>query len=246
MKDNFSKQSHLYAQYRPHYPEELFSYIVSFVKNKNAAWDCGTGNGQSAAQLAEHFAAVYATDISEKQLQNAAQAANIFYSVQPAEHTSIESNSIGLVTVAQAIHWFDFEKFYAEVKRVATTDGIIAVWCYSLFTISPDIDAVIGKFHYNTLENYWDPERKYVDEGYINIPFPFKKINTPLFHIEKQLAIEEIEGYLNTWSAVQKYITEHSENPVAGLIKQVLPLWGGIKKRTVVFPVHLLLGKIFS
>lgn len=242
MKDNFSKQSSLYAQHRPHYPDELFIYILSFVKNKGAAWDCGTGNGQSAAWLSGYFKKVMATDISQKQLQHAAKADNIFYSVQPAEQTNIEANSIDLITVAQAIHWFEFDTFYREVKRVAVKDAVIAVWCYSLLSISKEIDPIISDFHFNTLEQYWDDERKYVDKGYSNIPFPFKKIQTPSFVIEKYWSLEELLGYFTTWSAVQKYVTVNNQDPVCWLMEAIMPYWGKEKKRKVVFPIHLLLA----
>ncbi len=244
MKDNFSRQSSLYAQYRPDYPPELFGYILSVVKNKNNAWDCGTGNGQSAIQLSKHFKNVIATDISEKQLQNAKQAPNIFYSVQAAEQTDIENDRIDLITVAQAIHWFDFEKFYAEVKRVAARQAVIAVWCYSLLSINEEVDDIINDYHFNILENYWDSERKYVDDGYKNIPFPFERIETPIFFIEKNWSIEELEGYLNTWSALQKYVAEIDHNPVPGLIEKIRPYWGQAVHRKIIFPIHLLLGEI--
>lgn len=242
MKDNFSRQSSLYAQYRPGYPPELFEYILSFVKTKTTAWDCGTGNGQSAVVLSKHFKKVIATDISEKQLQQAEQANNIFYSVQPAEQTNVESNSIDLLTVAQAAHWFDFDKFYNEVKRVAAANAFIAVWCYSLLHINKEVDNIINEYHFNTLEKYWDAERKYVDDGYAN--FPFEKIKTPAFVIEKYWDLEELEGYLGTWSALQKYIAANAINPVPELIKRIKSYWGDAAKQKIIFPVHILFGKI--
>ncbi len=244
MKDNFSKQSSLYAKYRPDYPAELFEYIISFVKSRNVAWDCGTGNGQSAVQLSKYFKKIIATDISEKQLQSAEKAENIFYSVQPAEQTNIENNSVDLITVAQAIHWFDFDKFYTEVKRVAAQNAFIAVWCYDLLKINKEVDEVINHYHFNTLEQYWDPERKYVDEVYRNIPFPFKKISTPSFIIEKYWTIEDLEGYLNTWSALQKYIAVNNHNPVPAVIEKIKPYWGNELQQKIIFPIHLLLAEI--
>ena len=74
MKDNFSKQADVYAKYRPTYPRDLFDFILSYVANKQAAWDCGTGNGQTAKELAVHFEKVVATDISQKQIDNAYQS----------------------------------------------------------------------------------------------------------------------------------------------------------------------------
>ena len=164
MKDNFSLQSALYVKYRPSYPPEMIDFVVSLVKEKDMAWDCGTGNGQTAKALSSYFNKVFATDISQKQLDNAYQAVNIFYSVQPAEQTIFLNHSFDLITVSQALHWFRFDEFYAEVKRTAKPDAILAAWTYSLLRISKEIDALIDDLHYNTLYNYWDKERRYVDE----------------------------------------------------------------------------------
>ena len=182
MKDNFSKQSAIYARYRPTYPQDLYDFILSHVTGKQSAWDCGTGNGQAAKELSKVFTKVFATDISQKQIDNAVHADNIFYSVQPAEQTDFPDNSFDLVTVAQALHWFRFDEFYKEVKRVTKPAAFFAGWTYSLLRISDEIDQLIEYHHYNTLSGYWDDERKYVDEEYRNIPFPFAKINSPCFY----------------------------------------------------------------
>jgi ubiquinone/menaquinone biosynthesis C-methylase UbiE len=244
MKDNFSNQSSLYVQYRPTYPAELFEYILRFVNNKTTAWDCATGNGQAAIVLSKSFKKVIATDISHKQIANAEKADNIYYSVQPAEHTNIESSTVNLITVAQALHWFHFENFYAEVKRVAAENAFMAAWAYSLLQIDEHIDALIRDYHFNTLGKFWDAERKHVDDEYRNIPFPFEKLDVPQFHIEQYWSIEDLQGYLNTWSALQHCISEKSENPIPGLIELIRPSWGTVTKRRIIFPVHLLLGAI--
>jgi ubiquinone/menaquinone biosynthesis C-methylase UbiE len=242
MKDNFSSQADHYQRYRPSYPPELFEFIVAQVKEKDMAWDCATGNGQTAKGLAPYFNKVFATDISQKQLDNAYQAGNIFYSVQPAEQTIFLNNSFDLIAVSQALHWFNFDEFYAEVIRIGKPEAILAVWTYSLLRISKEIDALIEDLHYNTLHNYWDDERKYVDDEYRNIPFPFKKMEAPHFSIEYKWSIEELEGYLNTWSGLKKFTAEN-KNPVPELIKRIKPYWKGTQM-PVRFPLHLLLGKI--
>lgn len=244
MKDNFSTQATGYAQYRPGYPDELFQYIISFVKEKNVVWDCGTGNGQSAKALSKYFTTVLATDISQKQMDNAYQADNIFYSLQPAEKTNLTENSIDLITVSQALHWFNFEKFYTEANRVAKPGAIIAVWTYSLLQISNEINAIIHNYHFNTLGNYWDAERKYVDDNYASIPFPFDEITTPGFEIKLYWTLAELEGYFYTWSALQKFISANNFSPVDALMEQIKPLWGSEDKREIIFPVHLRLGTI--
>ena len=242
MKDNFSKQAAVYAQYRPQYPDELFRYIMGFVKENNMAWDCGTGNGQSAKELSKFFNTVFATDISQKQIDNAYRADNIFYSLQPAEQTGLPAESIDLVTVSQALHWFNFEKFYAEVNRVAKPGAVIAVWTYSLLRISEIIDPVIEHYHFNTLGNYWDAERKYVDDNYTSIPFPFEEIKTPAFAIKVNWDLHDLEGYLQTWSALQKFIAANNSSPVDAVIAQIKPLWGSNEKRELIFPVHMRLA----
>ncbi len=244
MKDNFSRRAPLYAQYRPGYPPELFEYIMGFVKEKNIAWDCGTGNGQSASVLSRYFKTVLATDISQNQIDNATQASNIIYAVESAEHTSIAAASVDCITVAQAIHWFNFNKFYAEVKRVAKPGAVIAVWTYNLLKISSEIDDIISNYHFNFLKDYWDPERKYVDERYENIPFPFEEVQTPGFTIELNWSLEELRGYLDTWSALQKFITSNPFNPVGEVIDKIKPHWGEPATRKIIFPVHLRLGII--
>jgi hypothetical protein len=151
---------------------------------------------------------------------------------------------VNLITVSQALHWFDFEKFYAEVKRVAAGNAFIAVWAYSLLKIDESIDQIIHDYHFNFLGNYWDAERKYVDDEYKSIPFPFEKIKTPPFSIEKYWSLKELDGYFNTWSALQKFVTEKDYNPVPVLINKIQTHWGTSGKRKIIFPIHLLLGVI--
>lgn len=244
MKDNFSRQADAYARYRPGYPQELFDFILSYVSNRTTAWDCATGNGQTAKVLAKHFEKVWATDISETQLLNATRLPNIFYSVQPAEQTDFPDSSIDLVTVSQALHWLDIEQFYAEVKRVARPGAWLAAWMYNLPAIAAGIDELIaGKLYKEILGSYWDKERKKVDEQYSAIPFPFAEIGCPSFLIRLEWTLGELSGYLNTWSALQKFIAVNQYNPADAIAEQIRPLWQG-DKMNVLFPVTLRMGRI--
>ena len=244
MKDNFSKHADIYAKYRPTYPQELYDFILSKVENRNTVWDCGTGNGQTAKELAKYFKKVFATDISEKQIQNAATAENIFYSVQPAEKTRFSENSFDLITVSQALHWFDATKFYAEAKRVAKPGAWITVWMYSLATISPEIDKLINVKHYKeTLGSYWDYERKYIDDNYSSLPFPFRELHCPIFKMSFDWTLDELAGYLNTWSALQKFIAQNNFNPVDKLTDQIRAHWVK-EKMKIIFPVYVRMGRI--
>jgi len=243
MKDNFSQQAAGYAQYRPDYPPSLFGFILAHTKGRAAAWDCATGNGQTAKELARYYEKVFATDISQKQLDHAVQRENIIYSLQPAEHAVFDNDLFDLVTVSQALHWFDFAAFYAEVRRVGKPGGAIAVWTYPLLRISAAIDAILDHYHFQTLGPYWDSERKYVDAGYATIPFPFEEIAAPSFVMEYEWTLPVLEGYLRTWSALAKFMAKNDHDPVIEVIQRIRPLWN-TEKMKISFPVCLRMGRI--
>ncbi|MCI0750695.1 MAG: class I SAM-dependent methyltransferase [Flammeovirgaceae bacterium] len=239
-KDYFSSHANAYATFRPTYPNELYDFIFSNVKKSDRAWDCGTGNGQTAQILARQFAIVDATDISQQQLNEAIQLPNINYLVCPAEKTPYEDHCFDLITVSQAIHWFQFDLFYDEVKRVMKPDGIIAVWGYSLITINKPIDALLNDFYTNVVGSYWDAARKFVDSHYKTIPFPFTEIKAPEFEMKFNWTFDQLIGYVNTWSAVKQYIKINQVNPVEALSKKIRPLW--FREVEVRFPLFVRVG----
>lgn len=242
MKDNFSTQAEIYAKFRPGYPRELFTFIASLVKDKHAVWDCATGNGQAATELAKHFELVYATDISDKQLENAVQKPNITYIKAPAEKTSFEDHQFDLITVAQAIHWFDFDAFYREVRRTLKPGGVLAVIGYGLLEGDEDVKNSIDYFYRDVTGPYWDKERRYLDERYQTIPFPFNEITTPKFISKYNWTLEQLTGYLNTWSAVQHYIKQHGHNPVEQFELKLKQHWKSGEIRLIEFPILLRIG----
>ena len=247
MKDNFSIQAATYAQFRPTYPTELFDFVLQNVDNKGIAWDCATGNGQAAKVLAQHFTQVFATDISQKQLDNAAQADNIIYTVGRAETTGFEDNTFDLITVAQAVHWFDFEKFYAEVRRVAKPNATIAIWGYGMMRFhDEEVDNLIQNFYHGVTDKYWDAERRHIDEAYQNVPFPFELIETPHFSMVFKWQREELEGYLNSWSSIQHFKKANGYNPIPKLMLEMEAFWGEFERKMLYFPVFMKIGKVIK
>jgi ubiquinone/menaquinone biosynthesis C-methylase UbiE len=243
MKDLFTKQSEAYAKFRPSYPREIFDFLVTQVRERNTAWDCATGNGQVAASLAEHFKEVYATDISEGQLSKAIQKPNIVYRIEAAEKSSFNDSMFDLITVAQAIHWFNFEKFYSEVKRTLKPEGIFAVIGYTLPKVDEEVDSILTHFYENTLHGYWDDERKYIDEMYLTIPFPFHELQAPIFIAQYFWEAEQLIGFLNSWSAVQHYINKNNSNPVDLVADDLRKCWRPNSKKTIIFPMMLRVGR---
>ena len=246
MKDRFSHQSSAYQKFRPTYPEELFTFINGLVNEKTNCWDCGTGNGQVAKELSQSFENVYATDISANQISEAPAISNIHYSVQPAEQTDFTSDLFDLVMVAQAVHWFEFDRFYDEVKRTGKKNAVVVLVGYGLMNITHPVDEHINHFYSSIVGPYWDPERKYIDEAYRTIPFPFQEIDAPAFKMTTSWTLEHLVGYLNTWSAVKNYIQEKDENPVDQLMPVLKEAWGDQDQRQVEFPLSMRVGRIHS
>ena len=243
MKDNFSTQAAEYAIYRPTYPIELYDFLFKLVAQKHAAWDCATGNGQVASVLAQHFQHVYATDISEKQLSQALPLPNVVYKVESSDQVNVTDQSFDLITVAQAIHWFNFDAFYSEVKRTLKPNGIIAVIGYGLMSIDKKVDQVIYKLYEEILGKYWDSERRYIEEGYKTIPFPFEEIVAPHFQIKTTWNFNQMIGYLNTWSSLQHYKKANDRNPLEYVLTELKEAWGDDAEKDVRFPVLLRVGK---
>lgn len=244
MKDLFSGHAAAYAKFRPTYPAELYNYLFSLLSRKKMAWDCATGNGQVAVELAAVFNKVIATDISKEQLEHANQLSNIRYRVQQAEESFLKKPVFDLITVGQAIHWFDFEKFYNQVYQVLHPNGILAIFGYSLLYSSGELNTVIQYFYNEIVGSYWEPERRYLDEDYLTIPFPFAEEITPKFEITCHWTQAQFLSYLNTWSAVKAYEKDQDESPIIFIKEDVEEVWGTKQKREFKFPLHTRIGRL--
>jgi SAM-dependent methyltransferase len=243
-RDHFSKLAASYADFRPHYPPELFSYLASVAPAREAAWDCACGNGQASIDLAEHFGRVIATDASVKQIDSAKAHPKIDYRVAPAYASGLADQSVDLVTVAQALHWFDRDAFYAEAKRVLRPKGVLAVWCYGVSKLEdPAADELFQDFYANRVGDYWPPERRIVEEGYRTIEFPFAEVTPPEFKMQTHWSLPDLLGYLSSWSGVQRFTEARGESPLPQLEAQLLLVWGDpARKMRIDWPLSLRLG----
>lgn len=247
VKDNFSKQAKGYSKFRPVYPNALFNEILSHVNDRRSCWDCATGNGQIASVMSDHFNEIVATDISDSQLESAVRKPNINYLNCRAEQTPFNDNSFDLITVGQAIHWFDFEAFNAEVKRVSRPNGVIAIIGYGLMYANDAFDELLLKFYNEKIGKYWDPERKHIDSRYASVPFPFEEINLSRnYSIDVKWNRDKLEGYLNTWSSVNRYISQNGQNPVDSFVQELNKsgVWNEDQWLDVHFPLFIKLGRI--
>jgi SAM-dependent methyltransferase len=242
-KDHFSKQAADYAQFRPTYPQELFDYLGNIAPSRELAWDCGTGNGQAAVGLASRFDRVIATDASEKQIRNAQPHERVNYRVAPAEDSGIDPGTIDLIMVAQALHWFDLDHFYAEAQRVLKPDGVIAASAYNLLQIEPVIDEVVNRYYYEVVGSFWPPERKLV-ERFADLPFTFHKIDPPKFEMRASWNLDHLVGYLRTWSSTQRFIAAKDSDPLKQIMDDLRTAWGAPEQtRNIIWPLTLRIGR---
>ena len=242
-KDHFSKQAADYAKFRPQYPQKLFDYLGSVAPSRQLAWDCGTGNGQAALGLAPVFDHVIATDASETQIANAQSHETIEYRVAPAEKSGIGSETIDLIMVAQALHWFDLDCFYAEARRVLKLNGVLAASAYNLLFVDNTIDQVVNRYYHEVVGPFWPPERQLVEQ-FASLSFPFREIDAPKFEMTANWNLNHLLGYLRTWSSTQRFIAAKGSDPVDQIIDDLRSAWGKpTQRRTVSWPVTMRIGR---
>jgi SAM-dependent methyltransferase len=241
-KDHFSVQSGEYQKYRPDYPPGLFTWLASVARDHRLAIDVATGNGQAAIGLAAHFDAVLATDPSAAQLREARPHARVTYRQEPAESISAGTASAGLLTAAQAAHWFDWPRFSAEAQRVLASGGLLAIWSYGNVDVTPAIDALVADFSRDVVGPYWPRERRHVDEGYRELELPFPAIEAPPFEMRTRWDAAAMLGYLDTWSAVRRCRTRTARDPLRLLAGPLADAWGeGV--RDMRWPLTLKAGR---
>jgi ubiquinone/menaquinone biosynthesis C-methylase UbiE len=247
--DNFSFKSKEYSYSRPVYPNDLFEYLSKITPMNDLAWDCATGNGQAAIGLGNYFKNVIASDASKNQIDNKFERKNILYKVFPAEAPILHDDSVDLVTVATAVHWFDFDSFYREVNRVSRKkpqEGRIAVWCYGMHKISPKIDEIIQRLDVDgdILGDFWPKEIRFIKEGYRTIPFPFREIEAPGFNMVAYWNMEQLFNYMHTWSAVKRYLEEKKSDPLDLVREEIKNFWGAkeSEQKLVKWDIFLRVG----
>jgi ubiquinone/menaquinone biosynthesis C-methylase UbiE len=244
-QDHFSAVARRYADFRPQYPGELFDYLVTIAPARSLAWDCAAGSGQATVDLAQRFERVIATDASAEQIGSAKPQRNVEYRVATAEQSGLPDGCADLITVAQALHWFDLERFYAEARRVLKPDGVLAAWAYGINDVEGEaVNEIVQDFYSNIVGPYWPPERKLVEDGYRTIPFPFNEIAPPAFRMEAKWTVEQLLGYFSTWSATNRYIKATGRNPLEPLSEALSRAWGDVTvARSIAWPLSLRVGR---
>ncbi len=244
-RDHFGSVAGRYADFRPTYPTALFDWLASQCRSHELVWDCGCGNGQASVALAERFAHVQASDASPGQISQATPHPGVRYVVAPASDSGLPDASADLVTVAQALHWFAEDAFYDEARRVLKPGGLIAAWSYGMITVDGDaVNAAIQHFYHQVIGPYWPPERRHVETGYRELPFPFERIPVPELAMQVAWPLPQLLGYLGSWSASARYREATGEDATEALGISLAPHWGDPETARIVrWPLAILAGR---
>jgi SAM-dependent methyltransferase len=243
--DYYSRCAEDYGKFRPTYPLALFEYLASISPARGLAWDCATGNGQAAQGLAGFFESVVATDASPEQIAKAAPHDRIAYVLAAAERAPLPDASADLVIAAQALHWFDLQRFYDEVRRVARPGGVVAAWFYSPPTVSPEVDAAIERLFSGVLGPYWPPKLQKIDEWYTALDFPFDGVAFPKFQLAHDWDLARLCGYFGTWPSSASYREQNGSDPLDQVREELEASWGDpTTARKLVWPLHMRVGRV--
>ena len=241
--DHFSGQAADYAVFRPRYPADFISHLAEAGPGRELAWDAGTGSGQAATLLAAHFRRVVATDASAEQIRHATPHPGVVYRVGREDACGLPDASVDLVSVAQAAHWFNLERFYREAARVLKPGGLLALWCYSLASVDPAVDAVVQAAYNGRLGAWWPPQRRQVDEGYRGLPFPYPELPPRPWTMECRLSRPDYLGYLGTWSALAAARRATGVDPLPEIARRLAAAWPDPDEiRVVTWRLHLRAG----
>jgi len=241
-EDRFSAQADAYARYRPQYPAALYEWLASIAPGRERVWDAGTGSGQAAGGLTAHFHSIVATDPSAAQIARARPHPQIEYRVATAEASGLPDRSVDAITVAQAIHWFDLDKFYAEVRRVLKPGGVLVAWGYVTPRIAPEIDRVVEAFNDQTLAAAWSPSLRLLHNRYRSLPFPFDEIGAPDLAAEARWTLADLIGHLSSWSGVQAYREARGSDPLDLIRAELDRAWGAARRRLIRWPLFIRAG----
>jgi SAM-dependent methyltransferase len=242
-KDHFSSHATDYASFRPTYPPELVDYLATLTREHDEALDVGCGTGQLSTMLPARYAHVTATDASAEQIAKASPHPQVTYAARPADASGLQDRSVDLITVAQAAHWFDLPSFYAEARRIAKADSALVLVTYGITQADGRLGELIDDFYHRVVGPFWPAERKHVESGYRDLPFPFAELAAPPLFMRAQWSAAQLLGYVSTWSAIRPAEKQLGREPIVAFNDEVTAVMGN-QRTEIRWPLALRVGRL--
>jgi len=246
-KNWFEHGGRAYVRFRPDYPAGLTRFLAeTTAPPHDRAVDVGCGNGQLTVQLATYFNDVIGLDPSADQIANVIAHERVRYVRAPAENIPLPDRCAALATAGQAAHWFDLPRFYDEARRIGRQNAVVALISYGILRLDPSgLNERFSQFHRREIGPFWPPERRLVDTGYADIPFPFDELPAPEFSIERTWKLGDFLGYVATWSATQRVVEAGRRDILEKFASELSRLWGPEdRKRSVMWPISMRCGRM--
>jgi SAM-dependent methyltransferase len=244
-EDHYSSLADAYARHRPRYPDALYAWLASLLPRRDLAWDAGTGSGQVAVALADYVERVVATDASAGQLQRAVRHERVEYRNERSEQVTLQPRSVDLVTAGAAVHWFDLDGFYREVRRVGAPDGVVALFSYGPRDFAAAAGPLVSHFHDEILGPFWPERIQYVHDRYATLPFPFDELEPPPLAMTVLWTFHDLLAFLETWSAAQRYFDRHGTRASEAIASALAEAWGDPShRREIRWPIFVRAGRL--
>ena len=242
-KDHFSEVAGNYAAARPEYPQALFDWIATIAPTAALCWEAGCGSGQATRDLATRFVQVHATDPSAAQIAQAPSIDNVTFAVEPAEHCSLPDASADAVCVAQALHWFDHDAFFAEATRVLKPGGVLVAWGYQDIIVPAALEPANARLQ-DAIRVHWPRERADVDAAYAGYGwralFPnAARLDAPHFELSAEWPLTRLLGYFASYSASKRHREATGRDVVADAAPAFEQAWGDAQTQRVHWPLFV-------
>ncbi|MEO0675806.1 MAG: methyltransferase domain-containing protein [Pseudomonadota bacterium] len=181
----------------------------------------GCGNRVRASSPCPHplFDQVHASDLDTDQFAAAPHHPAITYHQGAAHASGLAPASVDAITVATALHWFDFDLFWPEVTRVAAPGALFAAWTYQLPTGDHDVQTHMLDPIMAVIDPYWSQRNRLSWQGYDRAwtGMPFATMAAPAFACDLTWTPRQLLAFIKSWSAYIRAVDDGHSNRLARL-----------------------------
>ena len=100
------------------------------------------------------------------------------------------------------------------------------------------------RFFRAIIEPFWSSCSQLLWDGYRNVGMPLPALDAPRYQITMQWNLEQLLGYLNTWSATKLCVQSLGGHVLNDARQRLARGWGDASTvQRVVMPLHFIAGR---